>query len=190
MTGAEETEFVTFRTKRRSFHFSAVLSRSIEGEIRRVLSSDTSHVTVFVMREDVLIDSLRTRFNWPRQYICASVFAQRENLTPGISGMSLDITGSPFCRRACLFADATTPSQTALRHRDLHATLLYEFCMKRGRFLGQEMRATVAYFEAHSSQSRQPRRDESRDPPARRRRSRSRSRARSRSRSRSRPRHH
>ena len=107
--------------------------------------------------------------------------------------MALDITGSSFCRRACLFADATTPSQVALRHRDLHATLLYEFCMKRGGYMGQEMRATVAYFEAQSSASRPrgPRRDEeSRDAPQRRRRSRLRSRACSRSRSRSRPRHH
>ena len=184
VTGADQLDFVTFRTKKRSFHFSSNLSHSVLADIRRVLSSETEHVTVFAFQAEDLMESLRGRFNWPQEYVDAAAFVECES-APKLTMIAEAFANEPFCRRACAFSDASTPSQAALKHCDMHATLIYEFCVEWGNYRGEEMRFAVAYHDANPSPSRpRERRD---DPPSssRRRRSRSKSRgARSRSRSR------
>ena len=183
VTGAEQTDFITFRTKKKSFHFSSNLSHSVLADVRNILSSETGHITVFAFQAEDLMESLRKRFNWPNEYVDAAAFV--EESAPKLTMIAEAFAGEPFCRRACAFSDASTPSQVALKHCDMHATLIYEFCVEWGNYRGEEMRFAVAYHDANPSPSRpRERRD---DPPSssRRRRSRSKSRgARSRSRSR------
>ena len=188
MTCINEVDFLTIRTKRKTFHVSTFLSYSILEDFFQILHQEASCKTVFVYRGAALQEFLSNKSQWvPPSVIDAAVLAKQNGVRDTVSGMSEAITNGPFCWRASVFGDTSIPSPDALLHCDLFASVVYEFCMKYGNFGGEDMRHSVAYHDSHPSPSR-PRSRNRGDAREGRSKKRKRSSSRSRVRSRSRPR--
>ena len=179
----EETDFITFRTKRKSFHFSSTLSHAVADEVKNILVTEARDMTVFVHRGDALREFLSEKFHWSPTFLDTSSFASRDGTRNSAKGIAQVFLGDNFCRRGCNFGNATSPSQVALKHRDMYAKLIYDYCIDRGNYRGEEMRHSVAYHAANPSPSRRSRasgRDESHSQSRKRKHSSSANRSRSR----------
>ena len=170
----EEMDFLTFRTRKKSFHFSLALSHAVMDEVKNVLVTEANDKTVFVHRGDALREFLAEKFHWSPTYVDASSFASRDRTRDTAKGIAQFFLGEEFCRRGSAFGNATSPSQVALKHRDIYATLIYEYCVDRGNYRGEEMRHSIAFHAATPSPSRRSRatgRDESYSRNTKRKRS-------------------
>lgn len=181
MTGVEDMDFITIRVKRKTYHLSTFLSYSVLGDFMDVLARETADKTLFVYRGSPLLEFLYAKFRWsPTSVVDAADLAKQNGVRDTVNCIAEAITGGPFCWRACVFGDTSNPSPPALKHRDVNACLIYQFCIKFGKFAGEEMRHSVAYHDAHPSPSR--RRGDARDSRSKKRKRSSSSRSRSRSR--------
>ena len=135
-------DFLTFRMRKKVFFYSPALSRSYREAVARILKERTDEKKVFVYKEKRAVSVLQTEFQWtPKVVVDAKQVAADNQLHPTMSGIAEALVGGPYCRRGFWFSDMSIPSQVALRHRNMNASLIYEFCVQFLHLRGTEMRA-------------------------------------------------
>ena len=84
-----------------------------------------------------------------RRYIAAT-----KNIRPSIAGLSKSLVGGEYCHRGRGFAEYAIPSLVAMHHRDLDASILYEFCVKNLNLRGRRMADEGRECEQRSREKR------------------------------------
>ena len=127
--GKLKCDFLSFRARDRMFHYVPSQSRRFQKEI--ILALDyVRRKPVFVFRQSLALDYLGKILGWiPSNVVDAYDVAKEIGVRPRIEDMSMAFTGGSFCTRATNFASIKMPSQTALRHIDVMASFIYEFCV-------------------------------------------------------------
>ena len=139
----ELTDFISFRLKDRTFHYSFGLSWALAPEFAQVLKEGSRGKTVFILGRTSPLEILERRFGWvpdPANVVDASQIATRIGAVDSVGGLSEKLTGHPFCWRASIFRDDNRPSQIAMQHCDIGVTLLYKFCVGFGHYREEEER--------------------------------------------------
>ena len=127
--GKLSCDFVSFRTRDRIFHYSVGASRTLKSCIADALKDLVRRKPVFVFRKSVASTYLRNIFDWnPAVLVDAKALAEENRILPTLKDMVEAFVGGPFCARASHFTGVKAPSQTALRHVDVVASFIYEFC--------------------------------------------------------------
>ena len=131
--GKAGCDFMSFRTEHRIFHYSPKMSASFRDKIVRFLVT-YQNKTVFVNGKDTAVGYLRKFFGWtPRNIVDAKAVAEENGIRPLLNPMTEALVGGRFCHRGINFCGDTIPSQVALRHVDVMASFVYEFCIRFGK---------------------------------------------------------
>ena len=85
-----------------------------------------------------------------------NALARERGILPSMSEMANSLVGSQSCRRGLHFTDAAWPSQAAIHHLDVSASVIHEFCIKNLNLYGREWRDSCA-----ENDERKRKRDES-----------------------------
>ena len=92
---------------------------------------------------------LMDEFEWkPEDVVDSQDLAKRDEIQPALIAMAKSLTDGDYCRRARNFTDFSLPSQTALLHRDIDISIIYEFCILKLGLRGQEMRDNLDAYRA------------------------------------------
>ena len=68
-------------------------------------------------------------------------------MIPSIAAFTKHVVGGEYCRRAKNFNDVSLPSSVALRHRDVDAAVLYEFCVNALGLRGRDIADAAVDFK-------------------------------------------
>ena len=86
---------------------------------------------VYIYKKELGMVYLRQLFGWrPKNLVDARDVARRIGTGDRLIHMTEKLVGGPFCLRGINFSGISTPSQVALRHIDLVATLIRKFCTR------------------------------------------------------------
>ena len=110
----------------------------------------TEECPVFTYRWVRLGKEFAKIFKWePTRNIMAETVANELGMKSTLDAYVDYTVGGTSCRRGTNFVDAAIPSQVALRHRAIRATVVYEFVVKAKKLRQEEAsrhRHEVAYF--------------------------------------------
>ena len=141
-SGEKVCDFFSFRMDDRIFHYSVGLSATYKKDVARTLANN-NNTPIFVYNKAAATRFLRKHFDWiPRKVTDAKAVAADNKILPRLEPMTNALVGGGYCERASNFHGGTMPSQTALRHLDVTASLIREFCLrfKKDKTLTEEPR--------------------------------------------------
>ena len=128
--GEKVCDFFSFRMDDRIFHYSVKLSAPYKKDVIRALVGN-SNKPIFVYDKNRACRYLRECFGWtPTKATDAKSVAADNKILPRLEPMTNALVGGGYCERATNFYGGTMPSQTALRHLDVTASLIHEFCLR------------------------------------------------------------
>ena len=133
----EKLDFVSFRFRFKTFHFSSALSYPVREEVAKALRAQDTGRTAFTLKGGPLLEFLKAHFQWTPSNV---VEATQLRGSATLETMSRAMTHGPYCRRAKKFIDARIPSPIALDHCAITVRLIYDFCIKFGEFADEESR--------------------------------------------------
>ena len=163
VNGELSCDFLSFRTRDRIFHYSAVLSRHFQKDIILALEN-IRNKPVIVYRFDLARVYLCKLLGWvPSNAIDAMDVAKDIGVRARLNDMSFSFTGGPLCTRGANFAAVKMPSQTALRHLDVLASFLYEFCVHHRGLRGGDVDADRGRPQRQHDEPRSNARNSARD---------------------------
>ena len=137
-------EFISFRLRTSIFHFSPRLSASHRPGVVSALSELVGIKKVYVFSIEKATEHLRAQLDWiPSNLVDASDVAKQNGIRPSLSDMAVHLSGGAYCRRALRFPGNAIPSPSALKHMDIGASIIYEFCVEMLNSLGADMAATA-----------------------------------------------
>ena len=151
--GTKTCEFLSFRLRTTIFHYSPHHSRANRPGVVSALMDHVKDKKVFVFSVAKASKYLAAEFDWvPANFIDASEVAKQNGIRPSLSDMAVHISGGDYCRRALRFPGNAIPSPGALKHLDVGASILYEFCVRVLSLYGPDI--AVAYQEEEQRRSR------------------------------------
>ena len=96
---------------------------------------------MFVSGAEDVIDFFEIEFGWtPPTVVDVKDVASEHDIAPTFMGLVEFLVGGEYCRRARRFSHVSMPSQSALQHLDLDASIIYEACVRLLNLLGSDMR--------------------------------------------------
>ena len=104
---ADNMDFLTFRFRRATFHFSSSLSYAVRENLATVLHQESGGKTAFTLKNPPLLEFLSGAFNnWvPPNVVDVTSLVTDGRVAPELNAMSTALTNGPYCRRACVFVD-------------------------------------------------------------------------------------
>ena len=138
--GKNQIGFVTIYFGWRAYFVMPRLFPSFSREVGRILAMKKS--TMIVHRWDRMKKHFRSIFGFdPDCVVDSEVVAEENGRDATLDGISRDVTGGDFCRRASSFVDTAVPSIEARKHRVMRASLIYRFVEKNAALAGYGRRA-------------------------------------------------
>ena len=99
---------------------------------------------VYVFSVEKASEHLLAQLDWvPTNLIDASEVTRQNGIRPSLSDMAVHLSSGAYCRRALRFPGNAIPSPYALKHMDVGASIIYEFCVEMLNSLGADMAATA-----------------------------------------------
>ena len=133
-------EFVSFRFRARVFHYSRHHCRHNRARIIAALNKRSHSKLVFVFGAEEVKSFFELEFGWtPPSAVDVRELAIERNIAPTFAGLAAHLVGGEYCRRARRFSTTALPSQAALQHLDLDASIIYEACVGFLNLLGADM---------------------------------------------------
>ena len=152
--GIKTCEFISFRLRTTIFHFSPCLSASQRSSVVSALSELVKDKKVYVFSIEKASKHLLAQLDWaPSNLIDASEIAKQNGIRPSLSDMAVRLSGGAYCRRALRFPGNAIPSPSALKHIDVGASIIYEFCVEMLNSLGADFAAAADEYDQRRSRN-------------------------------------
>ena len=146
--GSSRYDCITLCLRSRIYHLALRIFPDVLSPLINLLKEMPR--TLFVLYWDQHKERCRVELGWePTEVTDAADVAREVGIEPTLDNLAEKVVGGKFCRRASNFTDVSLPSEVALQHRGIRATLIYEFVVQTKRL--RQHREGSGRSRAHGS---------------------------------------